>query len=196
MRKVLFFDKLDYFSIILIFFLKIFYKRIYFRDANNLFKKEKIKKLLKQLNIFWISHLNLDCKYYNGSISIRKELEQKFINNQIKESYLTKSFSKKFNLDMDKLKKYYLCIRGELLHQGEFMFESSSITLMDKFIIKKNFNVIYFPKDISSYLLALENDNAKIKINSIYCFYSLFYKTIIRIIFKIYHIVHQLFLMH
>lgn len=52
MKKILFFDKLDYFSILIIFFLKIFYKKIYFRDANDFFKKRIIKIFLSDLIYF------------------------------------------------------------------------------------------------------------------------------------------------
>ncbi len=181
MKKILFFDKLDFFSIFLILILKIFFKKIYFRDANNIFKKKKYKNFFEKLNIFWISHLNLDCKYYNQSIAIRRDLEKKFIKNQIEKSYLTKIFLNEFKLDENKLKKYYLCLRGELLYQGDFLFESSSLTLINKLLSKNDINIIYFPKDITSYLLACEYKNLKIKISSVYCFYSLFYKILSRL---------------
>ncbi len=157
-------------------------------------KKKKNKDLLKKVNIFWISHLNLDCRYYNQSISIRRELEIKFIKNQVENSYLTKNLFNRFNLDENKLKKYYLCLRGELLHQGEFLFESSSINLINNFILEKDFKVIYFPRDITAYLLACENDNSRIKISSIYCFYNLFYRNLRKIFIYIYRIIHQLYL--
>lgn len=195
MKKILFFDKLDYFSILIIFFLKIFYKKIYFRDANDFFKKKNNKNFLIRFNIFWISHLNLDCKYYNESISIRRELEKKFINNQIKDTYLTKNFSKIFDLDENKLNKYYLSLRGELLHQGEFLFESSSITLIKKFFLKDDFDIIYFPKDIISYLISIEYNNPRLKVNSFYCFYVLFNNIFKRVFFGICKIIHKLFLM-
>ena len=54
-------------------------------------------------------------------------------------------------------------MRGELLHQGEFLFESSSINLINNFILEKDFKVIYFPRDITAYLLACENDPASRK---------------------------------
>ena len=176
MKKYLFFDKLDFFSIFLVLVVKIFYKKIYYRDANNIFKKKKYKNFFEKLNIFWISHLNLDCKYYNNSITIRRDLENKFIKNQIEKSHLTKVFLNEFNLNKYKLKKYYLCLRGELLYQGDFLFESSSLTLINNLLNKDNIIIIYFPKDITSYLLASEYKDFKIKINSICCIFSLFYK--------------------
>ena len=68
MKKVLFIDKLDYLSLPLVLFSKLFFNTIVFRDSISFFRKIKINKFFEKINIKWINYLNLDCKYYNSSI--------------------------------------------------------------------------------------------------------------------------------
>ena len=79
MKKVLFIDKLDYLSLPLVLFFKLFFSTIVFRDTTSFFKKIKINKFFEKINIKWISYLNLDGKYYNSSFKYRFLLEEKFI---------------------------------------------------------------------------------------------------------------------
>ena len=44
MKKIVFFEKLDFYTFFLSFFYNIFNNSIYYYDANNFFKNDKIKK--------------------------------------------------------------------------------------------------------------------------------------------------------
>ena len=79
MKKVLFIDKLDYLSLPLVLFSKLFFNTIVFRDSISFFRKIKINKFFEKINIKWINYLNLDCKYYNSSLKYRFIFEEKFI---------------------------------------------------------------------------------------------------------------------
>ena len=121
MKKIVFFENLDFFTFFLSFFYKIFNNSIYYYDANNFFKNEKIKKKLSNYRIEWLNFLNLDCKYFNESLLLRRKLDKKFIEDKIKNNFLVNQFSKTYNLDSDQIEKLHYTLMGELTSQGNFV---------------------------------------------------------------------------
>ena len=193
MKKIIFFETLDFISIFFVIFYKFLNKKIYYRETNSFFKKKKIKLYLKSLNIFWLNYLDLDCKYFNESFKIRRNLEDNFINRKVKNSFFSNNFSKLYKLNEKNLKKFYLCLRGELGQQGEFIFESSSLSLLNYFFDKNIFNITYFPRSIISSLLLYENDLKNIKINNFHCLILLIFKKINRLITFVLRVLYNIF---
>ena len=171
MKKVLFIDKLDYLSLPLVLFSKLFFNTIVFRDSISFFRKIKINKFFEKINIKWINYLNLDCKYYNSSLKYKFILEEKFIEDQIKNNLFINRFVKYFSLNKQQIKKLYLCLRHDLLQERDFDFnESTSLILIEKFFLSNNFKVYYLPFHPASYVLLKELKKKQLKIFGIHCF--------------------------
>ena len=63
MKKILFIDKLDFFTFLFTFFFRIFFNKIVFRNASSFFKNFNVHKYLKLIGIEWVSFYNLEYKF-------------------------------------------------------------------------------------------------------------------------------------
>ena len=193
MKRIIFFENLDFISIFFIIFYKLFNRKVYYRETNLFFKKKKTKLFLKSLNIIWLNYLDLDCKYFNESFKIRRNLEENFIKREVKDSFFLNSFSKLYQLNEKELKKFYLCLRGELGQQGEFIFDSSSLSLLNYFFDKNKFIITYFSRSLISSLLLKENELENIKINNFHCLIFLILKNLRRLIKFVFTVLSNIF---
>ena len=173
MKKILFFDKLDYFTLILAIILKPFFSRIGFRNASQLFQNLKLHKYLNIIGINWISFYKLDYKIYHESLKLRPILEKKYIKHQVSNNPYVKDFIDKFNLNSKQIEKLYLCFRQEFYFKRDVYGETSSIILIKNFFPERDFKVYFLPYYHLSYLLLKEINEKNIKIIGFHAFINL-----------------------
>ena len=175
MKSVIFFNKLDYFSLILSVLLKPFFSSIHFRNAIVSFQKHNVINKLKMIGIYWISFVDSKYGIYNESHKIREELEVSFVNNRVKNNILVKKLINDFNFDQLLEKKLFLSFRQQFF-QDDYNSEASSIVLAKNYFLNKDKRVFYFPSDYNSYLLIKEFKSKKFCIIGIHAFINLFFK--------------------
>ena len=89
MRRVFFFEKVKYLSLLIGLIISIFTKKIYYRDSipllkkNNFFNKFILSKIFLQ-----IGYKNIDTKYFNLSYFYKDKLLERFQNNFINKNVL------------------------------------------------------------------------------------------------------------
>lgn len=193
MKKIVFFEKLDFYTFFLSFFYKIFNNSIYYYDANNFFKNDKIKKKLSNYRIEWLNFLNLDCKYFNESLLLRRKLDKKFIEDKIKNNFLVNQFSKTYNLDSDQIEKLHYTLMGELTSQGNFVLESSALILIKKFFPINEVKIKFFAYEISTCLLLKVTNDQNIQLKTSHFFFNQIYKFFNKISFLFFNSLKNLF---
>ena len=139
MKKILFFDRLDYFTLILAIILKPFFSQIVFRNASQLFQNLKLHKYLNIIGINWISFYKLDYKIYSECLKLRPILEKKYINNQVSNNPYVKDFIDRFNLNSKQIEKLYLCFRQDSYLNKDGAAAALSIILIKNFFPERDF---------------------------------------------------------
>ena len=173
MKKVLFFDKLDYIALILAIILRPFFSQIVFRNANQLFKNIKLHRYLNIIGIKWISFSELNYKAYGESHRLRPILEKKYIKHQVSNNPYVKDFIDKFNLNSKQIEKLYLCFRQGFYLRRDKNGETFSIILIKNFFPEGDFRVYFLPYYHLSYLLLKEINEKNIKIIGFHAFVNL-----------------------
>ncbi len=172
MKRIFIIEKITISSLTLSLFLKIFFNKVYYRELSSIFKNESLVKFFDNLGILCLSFKSLDNIYYNRSFNIRRKIELKLFDNFIRNNFFFKSFSKKYNPNLEKLK---LCLMPND-SEGTYI-ETLSLSLIEKYFTLKENKVFYFPIKISSYLL-LKNHDKNLKVFSVFVIIN-----IIKIIF-------------
>ena len=173
MKKVLFFDKLDYIALILAIILRPFFSQIVFRNANQLFQNIKLHRYLNIIGIKWISFRELNYKVYGESHRLRPILEKKYIKHQVSNNPYVKDFIDKFNLNSKQIEKLYLCFRQDFYLRRDSNGTTSSIILIKNFFPERDFRVYFLPYYHLSYLLLKELNEKNIKIIGFHAFINL-----------------------
>ena len=156
MKKVLFFDKLDYITLILAIILRPFFSQIAFRNANQLFQNIKLHRYLNIIDINWISFSGLNYKICSESHRLRPILEKKYIKHQVSNNPYVKDFIDRFNLNSKQIEKLYLCFRQDSYLMKDCAPAASSIILIKDFFPERDFRVYFLPYYHLSYLLLKE----------------------------------------
>ena len=173
MKKVLFFDKLDYIALILAIILRPFFSQIVFRNANQLFQNIKLHRYLNIIGINWISFYKLDYKIYNECLKLSPILETKYINNQVSNNPYVKDFIDRFNLNSKQIEKLYLCFRQDCYLSKDNVPAAHSIILIKNFFPERDFKVYFVPSHHLTYLLLKEVNEKNIKIIGFHAFINL-----------------------
>ena len=168
MKKILFFDRLDYLTLIFAIFFRPFFKKIVFRNANYFFKNLKIHKYLNFIGIDWISFYNLDYKIYSHSHKLRAELENNYMRNQVLKNPLIQDFIKEYKLKDKQIEKLYLCFTQNLYLRADENSEASTVILINKFFPEKYFKVYFVPYNALCYLLLKELNQRNVTIIGIH----------------------------
>ena len=176
MKKILFFDRLDYFTLILAIILKPFFSQIGFRNASQLFQNLKLHKYLNIIGINWISFYKLDYKIYNECLKLSPILETKYINNQVSNNPYVKDFIDRFNLNSKQIEKLYLCFRQDSSLSKDTVPAAHSIILIKNFFPERDFKVYFVPSHHSTYLLLKEVNKKNIEIIGFHAFIDLIFK--------------------
>ena len=180
MKKILFFDKLDYFTLILAIISKPFFNQIGFRNANQLFQNLKLHRYLNIIGIYWISFRKLNYKIYSESYKLRPILEKAYIKHQVSNNPYVKDFIDRFNLKSKQIDKLYLCFRQDFCLRKDINAEASSIILIKNFFPERDFKVYFFPYYHLSYLLLKELNEKNIKIIGFHAFINLIVKFLLQ----------------
>ena len=173
MKRVLFFDKLDYIALILAIILRPFFSQIVFRNANQLFQNIKLHRYLNIIGIKWISFSELNYKVFSKTNRLRPILEKKYIKHQLSNNPYVKDFIDKFNLNSKQIEKLYLCFRQVFYLRKDMNGETSSIILIKNFFPEGDFRVYFLPYYHLSYLLLKEINEKNIKIIGFHAFINL-----------------------
>jgi len=187
MKKILFFERLDFISFFIAIFLKPFFGIIKFRTANIFFQRISTHKFLKFFGIEAVYILKENNKIFHQSFKDGWALENKFINNNIKKNILVNNFIDRYNLNEIQKTKLYLSVRSEFfLHDDNLT--SSTIKLVQEFFPKEQYKIYYFPSIISSSLLLFELKQNNIKIinfHLVILILTYFVNKVFSIVFKI-----------
>ena len=176
MKKILFFDRLDYFTLILAIILKPFFSQIGFRNASQLFQNLKLHKYLNIIGINWINFYKLDYKTYSECLKLSPILEKKYINNQVSNNPYVKDFIDRFNLNSKQIEKLYLCFRQDSSLSKDNVPAAHSIILIENFFPERDFKVYFVPSHHSTYLLLKEVNKKNIEIIGFHAFIDLIFK--------------------
>jgi len=195
MKIVIYFEKINYASLLLAIIFKTLFFKVYYRDTiflnKNKFNCYLFKKIFNQINLE-----NIEIKYFNWSYKIKEKLMYRVKNNFFKKNYFFKKYIKIKKFNHVDIEKFYLCLYDEFNFNQSFGYNQdiSSYILIKKYFLSKNTKVIYFPNLFTSYILIKEIKNKNLfkigflsLINIIFDFFMIFIKKIpskIKLIFK------------
>ena len=176
MKKIIF-SELRFSTFFMVLILKIFFFKVYFLRISKLFRNTYLLKILKSLNIHWLSYQDNNrlynyTKFRTNSIKFSKELAKKLTIKLWNEEY-KKVFSKK--------KYLYIALHKVLKHRSD---EYTELIRSSKIIKSKKSEKIYFWADknfISSYIFSQYPDHSNISLDlSYFLYFSLFFKYLIK----------------
>ena len=178
MKKILFFDKLDYFTLVVAILFRPFFNQVVFRSTITFFQNSKTHKYLNFFGLRWISFYKLNYKVFNNTHKLRPFLEKKYIENQVSNSYLVRKFINEFKLNERQIEKLYLCFRDEFYKKEGGNSETFSITLIDNFFPENYYRVYFIPYHPLTYLLIKELNKKNIVIIGFHVLIQLFFDLI------------------
>ena len=175
MKRIIIFENLNITSLIVIFLIKFFFKKIYYRKKENYLKNKNFDNIIKKLNLEYLGLDGIDWSYCKQGFDIGKSLQSDLSRNYIDKNFLFNSFVSKYNASSEKLK---LCLAGEIYNLS---FEGMSLSLIKKnFLLEKNI-IYYVPYYLSSYLL-LKNHNKNLKVFSIIIIFKIFFSILEKVL--------------
>jgi hypothetical protein len=191
MRRVFFFEKVNYLSLLIGLIISIFAKKIYYRDSipllkkNNFFNKFILSKIFLQ-----IGYKNIDTKYFNLSYFYKDKLLERFQNNFINKNALFDFIINYLNIKNNK-KKLEITYKEHLNINSHLSLDTSSYILLKLLFSKKKVKIYYFSSSINSYLILKELKNKNfvflryyIFLNFLYYFFSNFFYYVFTNIFN------------
>ena len=181
MKKVLFFAKLDFFTIFFAIILRPFFNQVVFRAANIFFQNLKVHKCLNLIGIKIVGFKDANYEKYNSSRKEREFLERKYIENQVSKNRLVNNFINEYKLDEKQKEKLYLCFRSDFYVTEDRGSEGFTMTIIKNSFPQNNYKIYYVPCEISSYLLLSEADRKNLSLLSFHIYFNLLYKFFKRI---------------
>ena len=175
MKRILFFDKLDYFALIVAILLKPFFSQVVFRLTIPFFQDLKNHKYLNFFGINWVSFHKLDYRLYNNTFKLRLMLEKKYIENQVSNNNLVKNFISEFKLKKRQIEKLYLCFRDVFWKKEDQNAEGAAVVLIDNFFPENSHKIYFVPYLPMSYLLLKELNRKNITIIGFHALINLFF---------------------
>ena len=175
MKKILFFDKLDYFTLVVAILFRPFFNQVVFRSTITFFQNLKTHKYLNFFGVRWISFYKLNYKVFNNTHKLRPFLEKKYIENQVSNSYLVRKFINEFKLNERQIEKLYLCFRNDFYKKEDGSSDTYAITLIDNFFPENYYRVYFIPYHPLTYLLIKELNKKNIVIIGFHALIKLFF---------------------
>lgn len=175
MRRVFFFEKVNYLSLLIGLTISIFTKKIYYRDSipllkkNNFFNKFILSKIFLQ-----IGYKNIDTKYFNLSYFYKDKLLERFQNNFINKNVLFDFIINYLNIKNNK-KKLEITYKEHLNINSHLSLDTSSYILLKLLFSKKKVKIYYFSSSINSYLILKELKNKNFVFLRYYIFLNFLY---------------------
>lgn len=179
--KILFFAKLDFFSIFFAIILRPFFNQVVFRNANTFFQNFKVHKYLNLFGVKIVGFKDANYEIYDASLNERIHLEKKYIKNQVSKSRLVNNFINEYKLDENQKEKLYLCFRSDFYVAADRGSEGFIMTIIKNIFPENDYKVYYVPFDIHSYLLLSEVNTKNFSLLSFHIYFHLFYKVLKKI---------------
>ena len=93
-EKVIFLDRLDYFTLAISIFCKLFFKKIYYRDVIKNLRSDLVGKQLIFFNILKLDYLSVSGGLYAKSFDLKYDLENKVLATYFYKNSLYKKIGK------------------------------------------------------------------------------------------------------
>jgi len=179
MKKIYFFEKINFFNSFFIFFYKIFFNNIiYYRNSSAFFKKKEVIHFLKLLKIKNINYGNLGFESYFKDLNKENINKTNEILKEIKKLKIYDLIISFLNLDRSGKLKFDILIcknlSGNHLNEGVNTFRFLKLNFPTE-----RYKIFYFPENIGNYILSLKELNY---LKPLY--FILFIKILIKFIFK------------
>ena len=177
MKKIIF-SELKFSTFFMVLILKIFFSKVYFLQISKLFRNIYLLKILKLLNIHWLSYqdnnrLHNYTKFRSDSIKFSKGLAKKLTIKLWNEEFKKVFFKKKY---------FYIALHKVLKARSD---EYTELIRSSKIIKSKKSEKIYFWADknfISSHVFSQYTGYSNISLDlSYFLYFSLFFKYLIKI---------------
>ena len=177
MKKIIF-SELKFSTFFMVLILKIFFSKVYFLQISKLFRNIYLLKILKLLNIHWLSYqdnkrLYKYTKFRSDSIKFSRRLAKKLT---------IKLWNEEFEKVFFKKKYFYIALHKVIKSRSD---EYTELIRSSKIIKNKKSEKIYFWVDknfISSYIFSQYPDRLNISLDlSYFLYFSLFFKYLIKI---------------
>ena len=94
MKKIVLFEKLTIFTLILFIPFKFFFEKIYYRDISENLKKNWVENFLIKVGFLNLGFNDIECTCYLNSFEIRKKLELNFIKNYLEKNVINFTIKK------------------------------------------------------------------------------------------------------
>ena len=169
--KILFFARLDFFTIFFAVILRPFFNQVVFRNANTFFKNFKVHKYLNLIGIKIVGFKDANYEIHDSSFNERVNLEKKYIKNQVSKNKLVNDFINEYKLDEKQKEKLYLCFRSDLYVTPDRGSEGFTMTIIRNIFPENNYKVYYVPFDIHSYLLLSEVNKKNFSLLSFHLYF-------------------------
>ena len=147
-RYILLIDRLDNVSLAIGIIAKILFFRVCFFNASSKFQNPRFRNLASKIGICQIDYAQLDNASAAGGHEMQFQLDQRVLENELKNSYFYHWFVQHFRLDTRGVEKLDCVLRSRLLkhclEEG-----TQAVNLARHTLLAKNRKVIYMPAQIS-----------------------------------------------
>jgi hypothetical protein len=159
MKKIFFFEKLNFFNFIFIILIKCLNLRsnIYFKNRSSFFKNNSSK--LKFLNLQEINYTNLRYKTYIENLCEKNILEVSKVLKDIKKTSAYEQVISYFNLKDDR-KVFDITLSNIIA--GNYLYEGVITLELLKIKFKNTYKIYYFPETFGNYLVSKNYTNHNI----------------------------------
>ena len=167
-NRILYIERLDYFSLFIGFFLQPLFKNVYFFSAITQFQSKKSIKILDYFGLNWISFTDVPVKLYLPTFVSRVDYGEKVLKNQLSERYMYSFLIDYYKLDNVGLNK----LEGSLKRRVTYDFDTggtASITLIEHYFGRSDIKIFYMASKINNLLLAYEASSIRIVPLGVHC---------------------------
>ena len=156
-KKVLYIDYLDKFSLLYALIFGIFFNKVVFHNADIWFQSKKNQSILNKFGISWVSYHNVPIKIWCSTFKkLNHKLAKSVLKNIIKKNTLYTILIKYFNFDYLGERKLQAAIINFI--GSEWFYEgTSSFSLIDNVYPRSKYKLYYMPQNAKNYLLAIEH---------------------------------------
>ena len=145
-KRALLFEQINLFIIILCYFVKPFFSKVFFRYSKSNYNKKYYGNYFVQ-----IGFNEKDGALFNKSYFLKKFLIKRFILKNFDKNFFFINFCKFISLNEKKVKKVIFTLENYLYNNKILCIDTSSYIYSKKFLTE--YSIIYLPENINSYLL-------------------------------------------
>jgi len=167
-NRILYIERLDYFSLFVGFIFQPFFSKILFFSAISQFQSKKSMKKLSYFGFNWISFTDVPVNLYLPTFVSRVNYGEKVLKNQLTERYIYSFLIDYFKLDKLGLNKLEASLKRQVTN-GFLAGGTASITLIEHYFGKSETKIFYLASKINNLLLAYETSSIRIVPLGIHC---------------------------